>query len=104
MGQYNATGYETLAISNSAVSLSASTIGTGRSFVGRLQGAQVRARSDGTAPTTSEGVPIEVGDVIVLSQHEIAATQFIRTTSTDAALKGHYYSIDPTAFSGGGFA
>jgi hypothetical protein len=102
MADYNVVGYETLTIAASAVTLSAAT--TAKSFVGRLETGQVRGRGDGTAPTSSEGTLIEIGDIVVLSSSEIDRTQFIRTGSTSGVLKGHFYSVAPTAFSGGGFA
>lgn len=100
MPQYNVVGYETLTIAASAVSLTKLT--TSKSFVGTLETAQVRARGDDTDPTSSEGEIIDVGDRVVLSDSEIERTAFIRTGSTSGVLKGHYYSIEATAFSGGG--
>jgi len=100
MAEYNIVGYETLTIAASAVGLTGAT--TGESFVGRLETAQVRARGDGTDPTSSEGVLINPGDAIVMSESEIRNTAFIRTGSTSGVLKGHFYSTHATAFSGGG--
>jgi len=99
--QYRVLGYETLTIAASALTLVGGVTGA-RSFVGRLETAQVRARGDGTAPTTSEGVLMEIGDVVVLSESEIANTQFIRTGSTSGVLKGEFYTIEATAFAGRG--
>jgi hypothetical protein len=100
MPGYNVVGYETLTVAASAVSLTGAT--TGLSFVGRLETAQIRARGDGTAPTSSEGVLINVGDSVVLSESEIRATEFIRTGSSSGVLKGQFYSTDVSMFSGGG--
>jgi hypothetical protein len=98
--QYNVVGYETLTIAASAVSLTKAT--TAKSFVGTLETGQVRARGDGTDPTASEGQIINVGDQVVLADSEISRTTFIRTGTPSGVLKGHYYSIEATAFSGGG--
>ena len=77
------------------------TPGGALSFFGVLDTANVRARSDGTAPTTSEGQLIFVGDQIFLSVEEFSRTQFIRTTSTSGVLKGHFYGVDVTTLMGG---
>jgi hypothetical protein len=96
---YNVVGYETLTIADSAAKLTAVT--AGKSFVGRLETAQVRARGDGTDPTSSEGVLIEVGDTVILSASEIDRTSFIRTGSTSGVLKGEFYSVEASVFVAG---
>ena len=101
MTDYNVVGFQSLTIDGTARKLTAVTVA--RSFVGRLETAQVRGRGDGNDPTSSEGVLIEIGDIVVLSSSEIDRTAFIRTGSTSGILKGHFYSAEPTAFSGGGF-
>lgn len=90
---YNVVGYETLTIAATAVLLT----GTGRkqSFVGVLETAQIRYRGDGTAPTSSEGRIMEVGDQIVMSESEVDATRFIRTGGTSGVLKGEFYDANP---------
>ena len=100
MAEYNIVGYETLTVAASAVSLTGAT--TGQSFVGRLETAQSRARGDGSAPTSSEGVLINPGDAIVMSESEIRNTKIIRTGSSSGVLKGHFYSTHGSTFSGGG--
>ena len=97
--QYRTLGYETLSITNTAGSLTAGVTGA-KSFVGRLETAQVRFRNDGTVPTSSEGVLLEVGDQIVLSESDFD-TSFIRTGGTSGTLKGHYFNIRASVFSGG---
>lgn len=75
--------------------------GAARSFVGILETAQIRARGDGTIPSTTEGVVIEVGDVIYLDESEIDAMQFIRTGATSGVIKGHYFDQPLSVVRGG---
>ena len=71
------------------------TIPTGaRSFVGTIESAAVRARGDGTSPTGSEGQLIGSGDVVYLGESEFTSMEFIRDTSTDAELRGHFYNVE----------
>ena len=99
--QYRAVGYESLTVSDTAGGLTGGVTGT-QSFVGRLETAQIRYRTDGTDPTSGEGVLMNVGDQIVLSYSEIKAASFIRTGDTSGVLKGHFYNIEATVFSGAG--
>ena len=63
--------HESLTIANTAVGISAAvhTVSDQKvsKCVGRLETAQVRYWSDGTAPTASVGILLEVGDVITLN-------------------------------------
>ena len=97
-GEYNVVGYETLTIADSATTLTGGVTGA-KSFTGKLETGPVRARGDGSAPTTSEGILISVGDVVTLSSSQIDNMQFIRTTSTSGVLKGHYFSIEAAPLS-----
>ena len=65
-----------------------------RSFVGVIESAAVRARGDGTAPTGSEGQLIANGDTVYLGESEFSSREFIRDTSTDAELRGHFYNVE----------
>jgi hypothetical protein len=67
--------------------------GAMRCFVGVLETAQVRARGDGTSPTTTEGEVINPGETVYLTESELQLTKFIRTGSTSATLKGHIYNV-----------
>ena len=87
---YNVVGFESLTISNSAVALTRPM--TARSFLGKLETAAVRVRGDGTAPTTTVGVLVSVGEVIILDDSELDRAQFIRQSGSDGTLQGHYYS------------
>lgn len=93
--------YDVITISTSADDILAlgalSTYPTGmKSFVGVLETAAVRARGDGTSPSASEGVLINPGDTVYLSETEIRETEFIRDGSTDGVLRGHYYKAEVT--------
>ena len=99
--QPKALDYTSGTISDSAVTILGmgsaliSTIPTGaRSFVGTIESAAVRARGDGTAPTGSEGQLIGSGDVVYLGESEFTSMEFIRDTSTDAELRGHFYNVE----------
>lgn len=99
MGGVNCIDYSTLAVSSSAV-----TFGVDASPIlpTRAKGAiitvetdQARYRIDGTAPTSTEGHLLEIGDVLTFDswteptndwRQVLNAIQFIRVT-TDAALK-----------------
>jgi hypothetical protein len=57
----------------------------------RLQGAQIRFRFDGGAPTTSVGVPLEVGqDILLPNTALIRNFKAIRTGGTDGRLNCFY--------------
>ena len=104
--QYSVVDYAAITVANSAGTIlglaSISLPTSAKSFVGTLETAPIRARGDGTSPTTSEGVLLNAGDTIVLSDSEINNMEFIRTTSTSGDIRGHFYSIEATAFSSGG--
>ena len=99
--QPQALDYTSGTISSSAVTILGmgsaliTTIPTGaRSFVGTIESAAVRARGDGTSPTGSEGQLIGSGDVVYLGESEFSSMEFIRDTSTDAELRGHFYNVE----------
>ena len=90
---YNTVGFEALSITDSAGALT-SLPSSGRCFVGTLETAQARARGDGTNPTTTVGVPIDVGDQVALTHSELLGMKFIRTGSTSGKLSGHYFDVE----------
>ena len=99
--QPQALDYTSGTISDSAVTIFemgsalVSSAPTGaRSFVGVIESAAVRARGDGTAPTGSEGQLIASGDTVYLGESEFSSMEFIRVTSTDAELRGHFYNVE----------
>lgn len=97
----NVVDYETLTVAGSAVSLSTRP-NRAKSFIGTLETGTIRVRGDGTAPTSSEGELMNIGDKVYLSESEFEAIQFIRTTSTSGVIKGHYYDVElPVLLNGG---
>lgn len=98
---FNIVDYETLSITDTAGALQ-TLPARGRCFSGVIETAQVRARGDGTAPTSSEGEIINVGDRVNLTHSELRAMDFIRTGSTSGVLKGHYYDVELAVLLGGG--
>ena len=103
MPNYNSLDYETLSVSSSVVQLTGGVTGA-RYFVGVVETNGVRMRTDGTDPTTTEGVLIASGKRIVLSESEIASAEFIRDGSSDGVIKGHYYNCEADVFAPGIFA
>lgn len=89
--------YESLTVANTAVGITSTVITpAGRpqqtECTGRLETAQIRYRYDGTAPTSSEGTLLEIGDVLTLTNHAyLAAWRGIRTGATSGVLKWHCY-------------
>lgn len=80
---------------------SPSTKPTGaRSFLGIVETAPLRYRDDDTNPTSTEGVLVNPGDTIVLSETEIETIDMIRTTGTSAVLKGQFYQVEPNVLLG----
>lgn len=102
MPGYNVAAFESLTIAGTAVSLASVPSTLAKCFIGTLETAAVRVRSDGTAPTDTTGELIASGDVVVLSEHEMRATQFIRDTTTSATLQGHYYTVEADKIGFGG--
>ena len=99
--QPQALDYTSGTISDSAVTILGmgsaliSSAPTGaRSFVGTIEEAAIRARGDGTSPTGSEGLLIGSGDAVYLGESEFRSMEFIRDTSTDAKLRGHFYNVE----------
>lgn len=71
-----------------------------RSFKGRVETASFRARDDGTNPTASEGELREVGEDVILSHSMLDTGVFIRTGSTSAVVKGHFYNVEAAVLLG----
>lgn len=85
--------YESITVAASAIGLGATTIDPANAApilgcTARLETAQVRFRLDGTAPTSSEGTLMEVGDVLDIRGYQDAKQiQWIRTGATSGVLK-----------------
>ncbi|MBT5773365.1 MAG: hypothetical protein HOH95_03210 [Dehalococcoidia bacterium] len=80
-------GYESLTVSTSAVGITDSVrSGRDRALI-TVETDQIRFRSDGPAPTTSEGHLVDAGASIILeSAEELVNFKAIRVTA-DATLK-----------------
>jgi hypothetical protein len=84
--------YESKTIAATAVGLTAGTYDDAINAEMTLETAQIRIRSDDTAPTSSEGRLVEVGDTIVLnSAAQVAAFKAIRTGGVSGVLKVEYF-------------
>ena len=84
-------GYQSRTVSSTAVSLSP-TSGAIRAVIS-VEDADVRFRSDGDAPTTSEGHILFINDIVILeSAADLASFQAIRDGAVDATLKVSYQS------------
>jgi hypothetical protein len=90
-----AMSYESITVANTAVGFTATTLRPNPSGLpqamqcgGRLETAQIRYRYDGSAPTSSEGELLEVGDRITISGNEnLRKFLAIRTGGTSGVLK-----------------
>ena len=84
--------YESVTVADSAIGLTPATYAAATRAEMTLETAQIRIRSDGTSPTSSEGRIVEVGDTIILdSAAQIAAFKGIRTGGSSGALKIEYF-------------
>ena len=94
-GSSSAVSYESLTIADTAKVITSSTLSLVMAYgscVGRLETAQVRFRTDGTAPTTEEGLLLNVGDIITIrGLTNLVDFKAIRTGSTSGVLKLQCY-------------
>ncbi len=98
MGQseFNTVGYQSLTVDATSGGVALTVPTGGRSYVGILQDGQIRFRTDGTAPTTTEGKLVVIGQEIRLSESQMATARFLRTTGTSGTLKGEFFDIPIT--------
>lgn len=90
-GGSDAYAYESVTVADSAIGLTSSTYDDSVKAEMTLETGQIRIRKDGTAPTSSEGHLVEVGDTIVLnSAADLATFKAIRTGATSGVLKVTY--------------
>jgi hypothetical protein len=83
-------GFQQITSLSAATSL---TVPTGANFaIIRCAGQPVNWRDDGTAPTASVGIPMLIADPPLEYRGNLAAMQFIQTTSS-ATLNVSYYHI-----------
>ena len=84
--------HETLTVGSTAVGLTSATYSDATRAEMTLETAQIRFWDDGTDPTSSVGIPVYVGDPIVLnSAAQIANFKAIRTGSTSGTLSIQYF-------------
>mgnify|MGYP001565455341 CR=1 FL=1 len=83
--------FEALSVTNTSVALTAATyLGATHAHI-YCDIAAVRVRFDGTAPTTTVGLAVEVGDELYLDElYEISNFRAIREGGTSATLQVHY--------------
>ena len=90
--------FEALAVAGSAVPFTVATHTPGTTSgppaicaVAKVEGAQIRYRTDGTNPTATVGVIADPGDVItVWGKQDIVSIRFIRTGGTSATVNVEY--------------
>ena len=84
--------HETLTVADTAVGLTSATYSDATRAEMTLETAQIRMWADGTDPTASAGILVNVGDTIVLnSAAQIANFKAIRTGSTSGTLSIQYF-------------
>ena len=84
--------HETLTVADTAVGLTSATYSDATRAEMTLETAQIRVWDDGTAPTASVGMLVEIGDTIVLnSAAQIANFKAIRTGTTSGVLRVTYF-------------
>jgi len=90
--QYDDTiAFEALTVAGTAVGFTAATYAGAYTAVVRIEGAQVRYRTDGTSPTASVGMVADPGDVIhVSSSRDLQAIKFIRTGGVSATASAEF--------------
>ena|SRR3990167_8432281 len=83
--------FEALAVAGTAVGFTAATIAGARLAVANVEEAQIRYRTDGTAPTATVGVIADPGDVITIyGSADVQAVRFIRTGGVSATLSTEF--------------
>ena len=96
---YNRTGYhplgvfafEALAVAGTALGFTAATFTNAIMAVAKVEGAQIRYRTDGTDPTATVGVIADPGDMItVWGSSDLNSIRFIRTGGVSATLNTEY--------------
>lgn len=86
--------YESITVANTSIGLTSTTLQPAGQLPvlacsGRVETAQIRFRYDGTAPTSSEGVILEVGDIWDANAQDAATVRFIRTGAVSGVVKVH---------------
>jgi len=93
--QSRAVSYESITVADTAIGITPSTLTlvlANGQCSGRLETGQIRFRVDGTDPTDSEGILLEVGELIKVTQlTNLLAFKAIRTGATSGVLKIHCF-------------
>ena len=90
-------GTESITVSNAAKAFTSGTIEPGDGTIPAkatfiVEGASIRFTVDGTTPTSSVGLLVQIGDTITINgQTDIKAFRAIRVTSTDATIQPVYF-------------
>ena len=88
---------ESITVSNTAIGFTTATIEPGNGTIPAkavfaVETAQIRFTVDGTTPTSSVGLLVQVGDIITIKgQSDIQSFRAIRVTSTDATIQPVYF-------------
>ena len=83
--------FEALTVAGSSIGFTAATATTAKLAVAKVESAQIRYRTDGTAPTATVGVVADPGDVIqVWGSADILAFRAIRTGGVSATLSTEF--------------
>ena len=83
--------FEQLTVADTAKTLTAATYGLAKRSVITVETAQIRFRTDGTAPTAAVGHLADIGDSVTLeSAEDIANFKAIRTGAVSAVLNVSY--------------
>ena len=90
----NQVSYENLAVSDSAVSFTASTVtNRAKSALITVEGADVRWRADGTSPSATVGSLLKDGEKLIFRGEGIIKNiEFNRDASADAVVHGAFFS------------
>ena len=84
-------GFEALTVSSTSLGFTAATYGNADYAHVYVDIADVRMRLDGSAATTSNGIPLRVGDEVLLEgRDELTRARFIRDGGTDATIVAHF--------------
>ena len=88
--------YESVTVSTTAVGITPSAGALWA--LARVEGADVRYRTDGTAPTATAGIRLKDGDVLEYVDSDVdygpvlKSIKFIRQAATDATIYVEYYA------------
>ena len=87
----NTVAFETITVSTTAIGFTSATFGNADVAEVTLDGADIRFRLDGTAPTASVGHLLRDGDVLTIrNQTDIANFSAIRNAGANATISVSY--------------